>query len=158
MVAPSYQEGCLGSRSLVVIARKVVLAPVLAFALSISGCGGSSSDAVAGTASCTISQMLGGGGTTLSQKICEEGMNLTAAQAQQLMQQCMVTGGLGPDAGLSQQATFSSGPCSRDGALGGCRVAQGGMTVVAWYYEMGTFTSADIQQLCTTAGATFVPP
>ena len=147
----------MGSRSLVVFTRGLVLVPAIAFALSASGCG-SGSDAPPGTASCTISQMVSGGGTTLSQKICEEGTNLSSSQAQQLMQQCMVGGGFGADAGFSQMATFASAPCSRDGALGGCRVTQAGMTVVAWYYQMGSFTSADIQQLCASAGATFVPP
>ena len=140
-------------------ARGLVLASVLAVALATGSCGSSTDPgvAVAGTASCTISQMLSGGGTTLSQQICEEGMGLSAAQAQQLMQQCMVPGG-GADAGLSQQAIFAQAPCPRAGALGGCRVTQSGMTIVAWYYQMGTFTSADIQMLCSSAGATFVPP
>lgn len=141
----------MGSRSLVVLTRALVMVPVLAFALATSSCG---SDSPAGTASCTISQMVG----TISQKLCEEGMNLSSAQVQQLMQECMVGGGFGADAGISQQASFAYAPCSHDGALGGCRVVQGGMTVVAWYYQMGTFTSADIQQLCSSAGATFVPP
>jgi len=147
----------LGRRSLVILARGLVLVPALAFALATSGCG-SGSDTAAGTASCTVSQMLSGGGTTLSQKICEESTDLSAAQVQQLKQQCMVSGGFGADAGLSQQATFSNGPCSHDGALGGCRVTQGGVTSTGWYYQMGSFTSADIQQLCASAGATFVPP
>jgi len=147
----------LGSRSLVVLARGLVLVPVVAFALSASGCGGS--DAPPGTASCTISQMVSNGGLSLSQKICEEGENLSASQVQQLMQECMVNNGFGgADAGISQMGTYAAAPCSHDGALGGCRVTQGGMTVVAWYYQMGTFTSADIQQLCTTAGAQFVSP
>jgi hypothetical protein len=151
MVAASFEEGRLGSRSLAVFTRALALVPVLALSLATSSCG---SDSPAGTASCTLSQMLG----TISQKICEEGMNLSSAQVQQLMQQCMVSGGFGPDAGISQQAGFAYGPCSHDGALGGCRVVQGGMTVVAWYYEMPGFTSADIQQLCSGVGASFVPP
>ena len=104
--------------------------------------------------------MVSAGGTTLSQRICEEDMGLSPAQQQQLMQQCIVSGsgGLGADAGISQHATFAAGPCSRDGALGGCRVVQGGITSIAWYYQMGTFTAADIQQVCTAAGASFVPP
>ena len=34
-------------------------------------------------------------------------MNLSSAQVQQLMQQCMVSGGFGADAGISQQASFA---------------------------------------------------
>ena len=141
----------MGSRSLVVFTRALALVPVLALALATSNCG---SDSPAGTASCTISQMVG----TISQKLCEEGMNLSSAQVQQLMQECMVSGGFGADAGISQQASFAYAACSHDGALGGCRVVQGGMTVVAWYYDMPGFTSADIQQLCAGVGATFVSP
>ena len=146
-------------RSSVVLRRGLTLLSVLAFAAANAGCGSSSDQVVPGTASCTISQMVSGGGTTLSQQICEEAIGLSAAQVQQMMQQCMVSGGLGgADAGLSQHATFAPAPCPRDGALGGCRVAQNGMTVVAWYYQMGALTSADIQQLCSLAGTTFVPP
>lgn len=134
--------------------------PVFAFALAIGGCGGSSSpDVVPGTASCTVTQMVSGGGTVLSQRICQESIGLSSAQVTQLKQQCMLPGGgLGADAGISQQATFASAPCSHDGALGGCRLLQGGVTVTSWYYQMGPFTSADIQQLCTSVGATFVAP
>jgi hypothetical protein len=150
-------------RSSEVRMRGSVLVSILAVALATGSCG-SSSDlgvGVPGTASCTISQMLGSGVTSLSQRICEEAMGLSAAQEQQLMQQCMLPGGgglAGADAGLSQQAIFARAPCNRDGALGGCRVVQSGMTIVAWYYQMGTFTSADVQQLCSFAGAGFVPP
>lgn len=146
-------------RSLVVLRHGLTLSSVLALAVATGGCGSSSDQVVPGTASCTISQMVSLGGMTLSQQICEEGMNLSAAQVQQMMQQCMLPGGGGgADAGLGQHATFAPAPCPRDGALGGCRVVQNGMTVVGWYYQMGSFTSADIQQLCSLAGATFVPP
>ena len=119
-------------RSLVVLTRALVLVPVLAFALSASGCGGSSSQAAAGTSSCTLSETVTGGGSTIGSKICEEADNLTATQAQQFMQQCMLSGGggLGADAGISAQAIYASGPCSHEGALGGCRVVQGGMTSI----------------------------
>lgn len=151
----------MGSRSLIIIARVLMLVPVVAFAFATSGCGGSSSDAAAGTASCTISETVTGGGSTIGSKLCQEVENLTAAQAQQFMQQCMLSGGaggLGPDAGVNAQTIYAAGPCSHNGALGGCSIIQGGITSIAWYYQMGTFTSADIQQLCTTAGATFLPP
>ncbi len=152
----------MGSRSLIILARDLMLVPVIAIAFATSGCGGSSSDAAAGTASCTISETVTGGGSTLGSKLCQEVENLTAAQAQQFMQQCMLSGagagGLGADAGINAQAIYAAGPCSHNGALGGCRISQAGITSIAWYYQMGTFTSADIQQLCTTAGATFLPP
>jgi ABC-type phosphate transport system substrate-binding protein len=146
----------------VVLTRGLVLVPVLAFALSTSGCGGgSSSQAAAGTSSCTVSESVTGGGSTLASKICEEAEDLTSAQAQQFMQQCTLSagnGGLDADAGVMAQAIYVNGPCSHDGALGGCRLVQGGQTSVGWYYQMGAFTSADIMQLCANAGATFVPP
>jgi hypothetical protein len=159
VLAASQTKGCSVERSSVVFTRGLVLVALLAFALTTGACGSSSDQGVPGTASCTISQMVSLGGTMLSQRICEEASGLSAAQEQQLKQQCMVPGGgLGADAGITQQETFAAGPCPRDGALGGCRVVQGGMTSIAWYYQMGSFTSADIQQLCTNAGATFVAP
>ena len=147
-------------RSSVVLARGLTLFLALTFVVAAGGCGSSSDQFVPGTASCTITQMLNTGGMTVAQQICEEGTGLSAAQVQQLMQQCMVPGsGLGGvDAGLSQHATFAAAPCPRAGALGGCRVVQNGMTIVAWYYQMPGFTSAEIQQLCSFAGLEFVPP
>ena len=146
-------------RTSVVLARRLALVSVLTVWLGSGGCGGSS--AVPGTASCTVSQMVSSGGLMVSQRICEESSGLSAAQVQQLMQQCMLPGGgggLGADAGISQGAMYEPGPCSHDGALGGCRFVQGAVTSTAWYYQMGSFTSADIQQLCTLAGAMFVAP
>lgn len=130
------------------------------FGLVLAGCG-SSDGAVAGTASCTIMQMVSSGGQSISQQICEEGTSLTAAQAEQLRQQCVVPGGGaggGIDAGVSQQATFRQGPCPRENAIGGCRLTQAGVTVTAWYYQMLGFDAASIQQLCAAAGGTFVAP
>jgi hypothetical protein len=150
----SHKEGCLVDKALGVFTRGLALVPVLALAFATSGCG-SSADTAAGTASCTISEMVAG----LSDQICEEASGLSATQAQQLMQQCMLPGGgTGADAGISQQAMYAAGPCSRINALGGCREVQGGITVVAWYYQAPGFTAADIQMLCAEAGATYVAP
>jgi len=90
--------------------------------------------------------------------ICEEASGLTSAQLDQLRQQCVASGGGVPDGGVQAMAQFSAGPCSHAGALGGCRIVSGGMTATIWYYSNGGFTSADIQMLCATAGATFVAP
>ena len=55
------------------------------------------------------------------------------------------------------------GPCSRVGALGGCRIASGGVSETVWYYadgedDGGGPMSSDIQMLCAEARRTFVAP
>jgi hypothetical protein len=78
-------------------------------------------------------------------------MGLTTAQAAQIQQSCTAGGGT--------TAVYADGPCSRAGALGGCRTAVGpGQTATVWYYSTGGLTSADIQLLCMMAGVTFVAP
>jgi hypothetical protein len=134
---------------------------LIAAAVVGAGCGGSSSVGVGGLVSCTIAESIGGD-AGVSLKICEEVTGSPQA-AQQIRQSCMASGagtGLLADAGLQVGATFQNGPCSRVGALGGCEVTQSGVTETGWYYDDGTGlqTSADIQTLCATAGATFVPP
>jgi hypothetical protein len=97
-----------------------------------------------GEASCTLSA-----GASIS--ICEEATGLTAAQAAQIQQDCTGSGGT--------TAAYANGPCSRVNALGGCRAEVGpGQTATVWYYSTAGFTSADIQMLCTSAGAAFVAP
>ncbi len=97
-----------------------------------------------GEASCTLSA-----GTAIS--ICEEATGLTAAEATQIQQDCTASGGT--------TAMFANGPCSRVNALGGCRLdVGGGRTATVWYYSTAGFTSADIQMLCTAAGAAFIAP
>ena len=107
----------------------------------------------AGVASCTLSESLGG--TTL--KLCEEVSG--PADAVQAVQQGCTAQGI-PDAGVQVQADFRNGPCSHTGALGGCRVAQGPAVATIWYYDDGSGlqTPADIQMLCTSAGAQYIAP
>ena len=93
--------------------------------------------------------------------LCEEG---PANQRQQLQQGCMVTGaGALADAGATVTAQLVDGPCSHVGALGACRVTNGGVSASIWYYGDGTdsgasMSPADIQMLCAAAGATYVAP
>ena len=145
-------------QSSVVSARSLVLALVLMFALATGGCGSSSSAGSANAnGSCTISTTVSAGGITLTQKGCEEAEGLSAAQLQAFMQQCMPTSGAGADAGFSQQITYAAGACSRAGAIGGCRITQGGETITTWFYTAGQ-TAAEIQQQCASAGGTFASP
>jgi hypothetical protein len=149
----------LVNQSSVSFTRGLVLVPVLAVALAGSGCGGSSP---AGTAnangSCTIATTVSAGGITISQKGCEEGEGLSAAQQAAFMQQCMPSSGLADaGAGFNQQVTYAAGACSRAGAIGGCRVTQAGQSTTTWFYQ-GVQTAAQVQQQCTASGGTFVSP
>ena len=55
------------------------------------------------------------------------------------------------------------GPCSRFGAVGGCRITTGAVSETVWYYADGRDgssgpVSSDIQLLCAEGHATFVAP
>jgi hypothetical protein len=131
---------------------------LVAILIGAAGCGSGGSGAVGGLVSCTISESIGGD-AGVSLKICEE--TDSPQGAQQLRQTCMASSsGTLADAGFQIGAQFENGPCSHVGALGGCQVTQGGITETGWYYDDGSGlqTSADIQTLCATAGATFIAP
>lgn len=125
-----------------------MIASLLAMlAASGGGCGGSS-----GTTSCTVSQDEGSLGVL---KICIE------APASVFAQGCEPAGSTTGDAGLA--VNVADAPCSRAGALGGCRIASGGISETVWYYQEGADASggamsSDVQMLCAAAGATFVAP
>ena len=135
------------------LGKRAATAAVIAVLATVAGCGGDGASAGAG--SCTLSESVSGAGLLM---ICEEGTGLSPADLDQLRQSCMLSGGL-PDGGVQANAQFSAGPCSHVGALGGCRVTAGTMTVTIWYYTTGAggLGPADIQTLCAQSGATFVP-
>lgn len=109
-----------------------------------AGCGGSSA-----TVSCSVSQNEGSMGVI---KICLE------APASTFSQGCPV-----PVADGGIEVSVMEGPCSRVGAVGGCRITTGAVSETVWYYadsvdgSSGPMTS-DIQLLCAEGGATFVAP
>jgi hypothetical protein len=134
--------------------RKMSVVVALAGIIGVAGCGGGDGDN-GGVVSCTLGEQTPIG--TLM--VCEEASGLDAAMADQFRMSCMLPAGA--DAGVAVDVNFAHAPCPRAGALGGCRVQSGGATVIAWYYDIGstnTFTSSEIQQLCSSAGATFVSP
>jgi hypothetical protein len=109
-----------------------------------AGCGGSSA-----TVSCAVSQDDGALGLL---KICLEGPASTLSQG------CPV-----PTADAGIEVSLMEGPCSRAGAVGGCRIATGAVSETVWYYADGLDgssgpRSSDIQTLCAEGGATFVAP
>ena len=104
-----------------------------------------------GTISCTVSQDDGALGVL---RICLE------APANTLSQGCTPAGSTG-DGGVG--VSVAEGPCSRVGAVGGCRISSGGVSETIWYYQDGTDAgngpmSSDIRALCAEGGATFVAP
>ena len=115
---------------------------------AVAGCGGSSGGK-GGQASCTRtdSSSLDGGAPL---KMCQE-LTGSAQIVESVRQICM------DDAGAEQ---FASGPCSRDGALGGCTFTAGTTVETTWYYtgSIGPQTVADVQMICAAAGDTFVAP
>jgi len=122
----------------------------IVFGTAAAGCGGSSS----GTVSCTTITSVGAdGGTSL--QTCEEVSGLPQS-AESVEQSCTASNS---DAGIQVVATFANGPCSHVDALGGCRFTANGASVTEWYYSgTGNQTSADIQAMCASAGATFIAP
>jgi hypothetical protein len=109
-----------------------------------AGCGGNSA-----LVSCALSQDEGSLGLL---KICLE------APASTFSQGCSA---VTADAGID--VSVMEGPCSRVGAVGGCRITSGALSETIWYYADGTGggsgpMSSDIQMLCAEGGATFVAP
>ena len=109
-----------------------------------AGCGGNSA-----TVSCALSEDEGSLGLL---KICLE------APASTFSQGCSA---VTADAGID--VSVMEGPCSRVGAVGGCRITSGALSETIWYYADGTGggsgpMSSDIQMLCAEGGATFVAP
>jgi hypothetical protein len=99
--------------------------------------------------SCAVSQSEGALGVL---EICLE------APASTFSQGCPAAGA---DAGI--EVSVLDGPCSRVGAVGGCRITTGAVSETIWYYQDGTTasdgpTSADVHTLCAEGGATFVAP
>jgi hypothetical protein len=99
-----------------------------------------------GVVSCTAAES---GGTYGTLMVCEE---VPASFGPQLKQSCTAQSSGG------QVDTFNNGPCTRVGALGGCSLTSGGITETVWYYMESGLTSADVQTLCSEAGATYVAP
>jgi hypothetical protein len=130
-------------------------------AVLLGGCGGGDGGGVpvgpGGELSCTSSEANPTDGG-LPIQVCEEASGLNAQQAQMFQQQCSTTppGTVTPSTANVQLAPA---PCSRDHALGGCRITAGGLTEAIWYYDDGSGLQApsDIQTLCGTIGATFIP-
>jgi hypothetical protein len=69
-------------------------------------------------------------------------------QVTNLKQNCVMGGG-----------TWSDGPCTHAGALGGCEIVAGNVTTTQWFYQKGSLSSADmVKSYCTQSRATFVAP
>jgi hypothetical protein len=129
---------------------RLVVACLIATAALSSGAGCRD---VGGTASCTqgTGDVESGGVQT-----CYEFSGLSGMQVNEIEQGCILS--TNADAGTSQEAVFSMGPCTHDHALGGCMVDTGGEPVTIWYYEDGHSTRADIQTFCANSGAVYVSP
>ena len=128
------------------MARRAMEVGSLAMTLAAwgAGCGGNSA-----TVSCSVSQNEGSLGVL---RICLE------APASTFSQGCPAPAA---DAGI--EVSVTNGPCSRAGAVGGCRITTGAVSETIWYYAGGLDgssgpTTSDIQMLCDEGGATFVAP
>jgi hypothetical protein len=109
-----------------------------------AGCGGNNA-----LVSCALSEDEGSLGVLA---ICLE------APASTFSQGCPV-----PVADAGIEVSVMDGPCSRLGAVGGCRITTGAVSETIWYYANGVDPgsgprSSDIQTLCAEGGATFVAP
>jgi hypothetical protein len=128
------------------MARRALVIASLATTIAAwgAGCGGSSA-----TVSCAVSQNEGTLGVL---KICLE------APASTFSQGCPA-----PVADAGIEVSVMEGPCSRVGAVGGCRITTGAVSETVWYYSDGVAGSSgpmtsDIQLLCAEGGSTFVAP
>jgi hypothetical protein len=136
---------------------------VLSGAISPAACGGSGGGnagdggIVPGFASCTQTETVTSEGQTMTTKVCQEWMGMTAAELEVYRQGCAEA--TAADAGFTQQRVFARAACSREDALGGCQNVVGGVTQTAWYYaDDSGITLASAQALCAQLGGTFVMP
>jgi hypothetical protein len=140
------------------LAGRITLSLLVA---GVAGCGGAGSEAVVpGTASCTLVESVALGGTPVTLEICQELVGGASPSDIDNLRRSCVAPSSPPDAGIQVEARFQGAPCSHEGALGGCRITQGGKTVGNWYYktgQSGDIQPDSIQQLCALIGATFVP-
>ncbi len=128
------------------MARTAIVLGSLAATIAVwgAGCGGNSD-----TVSCSVSQSEGSPGVL---RICLE------APASTFSQGCPA-----PAADGGIEVSVMNGPCSRVGAVGGCRITTSAVSETVWYYASGLDggsgpMSSDIQTLCAEGGATFVAP
>lgn len=88
--------------------------------------------------------------------VCQEFSGLSEPDQASWGMSCVPDNGI-PAAPIDASATFAHAPCSRAGAVGGCRQPGSG-SITIWYYADGPNTAADISALCAQTGATFVAP
>lgn len=103
------------------------------------GCGegGDSSDY---TGSCDLRKPLG---------MCSEYEGQTSTDAAKLKANCALIG------------EWSSGRCTREAVVGGCRKKHTESTgdLIAWYYPDSTYkTAEEVKSFCETKAGTFLPP
>src|SRR3954447_14161345 len=91
-------------------------AMLMSAAVTVAACDSSSGGIGGSQVSCTRTESLPDGGPSL--KMCHE-LTGSAQIAESVRQICMT------DGGAQDTEHFASGPCSRDGALGGCRFTAG---------------------------------
>lgn len=125
-------------------------ASALLLATIVVACGSDDSGA---EFSCTAAGFGTADGGARPPGVCVEGAGASPDDVEKNRQDCARQGG-----------TFALGSCSRAGAVGGCRVSNGGQSVTTWYYGGdGSTTTADVQKICSglaSVGAPveFVPP
>jgi hypothetical protein len=128
--------------------------------LAALGCGGSSGSPGDGGGAGSA----GGGSSTLGATGCTNIQDSCTSNAMTSTKSCEEHGGYDPASvgrfmSNCQHAnqTYSTGPCDRTGAIGGCAIAVNGTCSVAWAYA-GIVTAADLQTSCTGAHGTFITP
>jgi hypothetical protein len=123
----------------------------IAIATCAAGCGGSASGA---QASCTLWQSTPGA----SLMFCEEIERASPEEIASMRLSCGLADVDVAGGGTPESAQFVYGPCSRDGAVGGCQTVVGTTVITQWYYDDGTgaLTPSGVQMACTTAGGIFV--
>src|SRR5689334_5715810 len=128
-------------------------AVALALTMMMVACSGDELGA-GGTFSCSSSFPSADGGAR-PPGVCVEGTGASIQDVENNRQKC-----------ASEGNTFSDGPCTRGGAVGGCRVTHAGVAITTWYYAGAGTTAADVQQICTGLAGVgapdttieFVPP
>lgn len=115
--------------------------------LSVAGCG-NGAGATQGTFSCDFRDPM------MSLYTCRDYEGLTdAGQQQQLESDCRDPSVHGGVAGR-----WSNGLCNHDGTIGGCRTTSNGVAITLWSFPGGGGTTANLMNVCASAGGAFISP
>jgi hypothetical protein len=87
-------------------------------------------------------------GQTAGLSVCIDFIGVTASEMGQLQSTCST----------NFSGTWSTGPCSRVGVIGGCSYMVQSLEEITWFNSSSGLTSDQVRQSCVQANQNFVSP